>query len=323
MSSIYLTLVVPVYNEEATIRESWLVIHEELVKLQKPYEVIFVDDGSKDHTNEILIALRGEFPEIKILRFTKNHGHQIAITAGLDFASGQYTITMDVDLQHPPHLIPRFLEEAQKGVDIVSGIKEKTINRGFLKNALAYGFYKLLRWIAEIPIDPHVSDFRLYSYRALQTINSIRERDRYIRGLVSWTGFKQSYIPYTAPDRKTGYPKYTLKKLGQLAAYGIFSFSAFPTRLSLYIGFLIVLFNSIFLIGTIIHKLRHPSVIEGYTTILSFLLFLFSLLFIVLGIIGEYIFRVYQEVKRRPLYILESHEGLEGRPPLTPSAPIG
>lgn len=307
--SIDISIIVPVYNEDIVLPKFFSELHKELLKLSRSFEVIFVNDGSSDNTYKLLLSLHQQYSFIKVLSLSRNHGHQLAITAGMDFSSGQYTLTMDADLQHPPHLIHKFITKCEEGYDIVSGVKQRTIKRGLIKSILAISFYKIFQKISNISVDPHVSDFRIFSRKALDVIKGFRERDRYIRGIAVWSGFRQTTIPYTAPPRKAGAPKYTIKKLGQLAGYGIFSFSSFPMRISLYTGLIIITGNTVFLIGTIVHRLIDPTMIQGYTTILSVILFLFSFLFIFLGIIGEYIFKIFQEVKQRPLYILDSHHG--------------
>lgn len=305
MDEIYLSIVIPVYNEEENVRVIHEKLHEECQKINKTYELIFVDDGSCDDTIRMLCEIQTKDSLVRIIKLSRNHGHQIALSAGLDHAEADYTITMDADLQHPPEMIPKFLEAAEKGYEIVTGVKDRTEKRGLIKNVIATCYYAVFKRISEIKVEPNASDFRLYSRKALNVIKKMREKERYLRGIAEWIGFSQFKIHYTAPERHAGTPKYTISKLAKLASLGMFSFSAVPIRISTYIGVIIILINIVHIIFTFIVWLRNPEQVPGYTTLVIVMSFLFSWLFIAVGILGEYVYRIYEEVKDRPLYIID------------------
>jgi glycosyltransferase involved in cell wall biosynthesis len=306
MNRICLSIVVPVYNEEENIMYLYEKLMVECEKINKDYEIIFVDDGSHDNTVNILCNIQSTDPLVKIIKLSRNYGHQIALSAGLDHSAGDYTLTMDADIQHPPELIPKFLEKAvEEDCDIVTGVKEFTAERGMLKNLLATFYYWIFEKITKVHVEPNASDFRLYSRKAVDVIKGMREKERYLRGIAEWIGFSHGKISYVSPARHAGTPKYTIAKLAKLASLGIFSFSAFPVRVSTFIGISIIVFNVFFIVLTIILKIVRPELSPGYPTIIIAILFLFSWLFIVLGVIGEYIYRIYEEVKERPLYVVD------------------
>lgn len=311
MKSVYLSIVVPVFNEQENVQFLHEKLSDECRKIKKNYEIIYVDDGSTDKTIEIICSIQTVDPSVRIIKLSRNHGHQIALSAGLDHSEGEFTITMDADLQHPPELIPEFLKKASEGYDVVTGVKNYTVNRGALKNILASCFYNIFKRIAHINIEPNASDFRLYSRKPLDVIKRMRERERYLRGMVEWVGFKHCKLFYVSPERRAGTPKYTIAKLAKLASLGIFSFSVFPIRVSTYIGIVIIFLNFLFIIYTIVLKIAVPDLPTGYPTIIIAILFLFSWLFIALGIIGEYVYRIFEEVKGRPLYVIDWKKGLK------------
>lgn len=238
----------------------------------------------------------------------------MALSAGLDHARGDYVITMDADLQHPPELIPKFLDEAGKGFDIVTGVKTYTKKRGVIKTFFASAFYTIYKRITNINVKPNASDFRLYSKKACHVMRGMRERERYLRGIAEWIGFENSSIHFVSPERYAGKPKYTLLKLAKLASHGIFSFSAFPLRISAYIGIIIVVFNMAYILYALYAWLMDPGKVRGYTSLVIFILFLFSWLFISIGILGEYVLRIYEEVKGRPLYVIDWKKGFDESP---------
>ena len=311
MKGTYLSIVIPAYNEEDNIQPLYEKLSYECKKIDKDYEIIFVDDGSDDSTFKLLCELQSKDPSIKIIKLSRNHGHQLALSAGIDNASGEYTITMDCDLQHPPEMIPSFIEEAKKGFDIISGVKEYTEKRGIIKNLVATMYYWIFKKITKINVEPNASDFRLYSKKSLNVIKGMREKERYLRGMAEWIGFKHKKIYYICPARYAGEPKYTMLKLAKLASYGILSFSAFPIRASTYVGIGILLFNILLIIFAIIARIISKDIFPHFTLLIILSLFLFSWLFIALGIVGEYILRIYEEVKRRPLYIVECKKGFD------------
>lgn len=313
MQRPHLSIIVPALNEKENISVIYERIAKECKRIGLSYEILFVDDGSTDETPRILCGLRARDDRVRVIRLARNHGHQIAISAGLDHCLGAYAITMDADLQHPPEMIPRFLEEAEKGNDIVSGVKRRTVNRGALKNFLAAAYYEVFRRVTSIHVEPNASDFRLYSRKALRIILSMRERERYLRGIVEWTGLSHARIPYVSPERHAGRPKYTIRKLAQLASYGVFSFSAFPLRASLWIGVLVFLLDFLYVFQAVIEGTSSAGGGDANTWLWGLVLFLLGLLFLCLGMLGEYVLRIYDEVRRRPLYVVDWTEGVEGQ----------
>lgn len=311
VKDIFLSVVIPVYNEEENVKVLYERLTRECKKINREYEIIFVDDDSYDNTVSILSEFQAKDKSVKIIKLSKNHGHQLALSAGLDYSQGKYVITMDADLQHPPELIPKFLEEAQKGFEIVNGVKKYIEKSGSIKYLLSSCYYKILKAITRINVEEHSSDFRLYSRKAVEVINAARERERYLRGLAGWIGFKQTNIYHECPKRYAGKPKYTLTQSVRLASYAIFSFSAFPLRVTMFIGIGIVFLNIIYSLFSFIVWIKKQYIVPGYTSIVILLLFLFSWLFIAMGILGEYVLRIYEEVKKRPLYIIDWKKGFE------------
>lgn len=311
MEKNYISVIIPVYNEQENIPFLYKSLKPELSVIKEKYEIIFIDDGSEDNTFSTLCELQRNDHSIRIVKLSRNHGHQIALSAGLDHASGTFAITMDADLQHPPELIHKFLEEAFKGYDIVSGVKIKTESRGCIKNVFSTVYYWLFQKITKISVEPNASDFRLYSKKALSVIVKMRERERYLRGMAEWTGFKHNKIYYNCPPRHAGKPKYTISKLFKLASYGIFSFSSFPVRISTYIGFLILSVTFIFTLVFLTKYLFSHSPMNTNGIIHVLIFFILGWLLIALGIMGEYLIRVYEEVKGRPLYIIDSKIGFD------------
>jgi glycosyltransferase involved in cell wall biosynthesis len=283
--------------------------------LVEPYEIIFINDGSRDDSTMLLRDFQDRDARVKFLNFSRNFGHQIAITAGLDYSSGQAAVVMDADLQDPPEVIPRLIEQWRKGYDIVFAVRAKRQGEGFFKRATAALFYRLFRHMAatEIPLD--AGDFRLMSRRAVEALQSIRERNRFIRGLAGWIGFRQTAVTYVRDVRQAGETKYPLKKMLRFALNGLLSFSVVPLQLASYLGFLISSIGFFYIVYAIGLKLFTDRVVLGWTSVMVAVLFLGGVQLISLGIIGEYIGRIYDEVKQRPLYVVDEAKGFE---PLKP-----
>ena len=304
LKNIDLSLVLPVFNEEEVlpilVRELYSVCNF----LNKNYEIIFVDDNSHDKTPEILGQFASKDPRIKVLRFSRNFGHQAALNAGIDIARGEAIITMDGDLQHPPHLIPIFMKHAQEGSDIVIGERMKNKQNSAGRELAGRLFYKFLSSITGLEFR-NVSDFGLYNRSVVKVLKKLPERERYLRGMVQWIGFKKKYVPYVVESRRAGIPKHNIRKLAQMVLSGVTSFSAFPLRLAFWAG-LFVLAISIIFSGYIVwdHYLNADPLKGGNATVVILILFLGSLQMMVLGIMGEYFYKMFNEVKGRPLYIV-------------------
>jgi polyisoprenyl-phosphate glycosyltransferase len=313
---ILVTIVIPVYNEAEVLPTLYDRLTRVLEGLVESYEIIFVNDGSQDDSALFLRDFQARDARVKFLNFSRNFGHQIAITAGLDYSSGQAVVVMDADLQDPPEVIPRLIEQWRKGYDIVFAVRAKRQGEGFFKRATAAIFYRLFRCMTatEIPLD--AGDFRLMSQRAVEALQSIRERNRFIRGLAGWIGFRQTSVTYVRDVRQAGETKYPLKKMLRFALNGLMSFSLVPLQLASYLGFLISSIGFFYIVYAIGLKLFTDQVVLGWTSVMVAVLFLGGVQLVSLGIIGEYIGRIYEEVKQRPLYVVDEAKGFEQlRPP--------
>ena len=312
---ILYSIVIPVYNEAEVLPSLYDRLTRVMEGLVESYEIIFVNDGSRDDSTMLLRDFQDRDARVKFLSFSRNFGHQIAITAGLDYSSGQAAVVMDADLQDPPEVIPRLIEQWRKGYDIVFAVRAKRQGEGFFKRATAALFYRLFRRMAGTEILLDAGDFRLMSRRAVEALQSIRERNRFIRGLAGWIGFRQTAVTYVRDVRQAGETKYPLKKMLRFALNGLLSFSVVPLQLASYLGFLISSIGFFYIVYAIGLKLFTDRVVLGWTSVMVAVLFLGGVQLISLGIIGEYIGRIYDEVKQRPLYVVDEAKGFE---PLQP-----
>ncbi len=300
-----LSIVVPVYNEEEVIQASY----ERLKKVARSlapldYELIFVDDGSQDRSFPKLINLAGSDPRVRIVKFSRNFGHQIAITAGIDIARGDAVVVIDADLQDPPEVIRQFVEKWEEGYDVVYGVRETREGESRMKLLTASLFYRVLKKLININIPIDVGDFRLMSRPVVDQFKQIRERDRFVRGLVSWIGFKQIGVPYPRDKRYAGETKYPYRKMLKFALDGITSFSMVPLKMATWLGYSASLIAFLYACSALVQKVLGYTV-QGWATIVVFVLFLGGVQLICLGIMGEYIGRIFNETKQRPLYIVE------------------
>jgi glycosyltransferase involved in cell wall biosynthesis len=309
--SILYSIVIPVYNEVEVLPSLYTRLTRVMEGLVEPYEIIFVNDGSNDGSLPLLRDLRAGDERVKILGLSRNFGHQLAITAGLDHSSGQAVVVLDADLQDPPEVIPQLVDQWRKGYDIVFAVREKRRGEGLFKRVTAALFYRLLRRLTftEIPVD--AGDFRLMSRKAVDTLKSMRERSRFIRGLSGWIGFQQTSVPYVRDVRHAGTTKYPLKKMVRFAANGLLSFSSVPLQLASYLGFVVSCVSFVYIAYAIWLKLFTDHTILGWTSVMVAVLFLGGVQLLCLGIVGEYIGRIYDEVKQRPLYIVDEARGVE------------
>jgi polyisoprenyl-phosphate glycosyltransferase len=309
--AILYSVVIPVYNEAEVLPALYDRLTRVLEGLVEPYEIIFVNDGSQDGSPLLLRDFQARDEHVKFLSFSRNFGHQIAITAGLDYSSGQAAVVMDADLQDPPEVIPRLIEQWRKGYDVVFAVRAKRQGDGLFKRATAAIFYRLFRRLTATEIPPDAGDFRLMSRRAVEALQSIRERNRFIRGLAGWIGFRQTSVTFVRDMRQAGETKYPLKKMLRFALNGLMSFSIVPLQLASYLGFLISSIGFFYIVYAIGLKLFTDRVVLGWTSVMVAVLFLGGVQLISLGIIGEYIGRVYEEVKQRPLYVVDEAKGFE------------
>ncbi|MCL2623072.1 MAG: glycosyltransferase family 2 protein [Planctomycetaceae bacterium] len=304
-----ISVVVPVYNEEESLEAFYDAVSEQLNRLGMPWELVFVNDGSQDRSLEILHWLHERDSRVRVIDFARNFGHQIAITAGGNDASGDAVIFMDADLQHPPELIPEMIRLWQEGNHVVYTVRSYGEEIGWLKKKTSQWFYSVLNRISDTSFIPGAADFRLMDRRVVDSLNEMPERSRFVRGMVSWLGFRQIGIPYIANPRKAGVSKYTLRKMLAFALDGITGFSTKPLRWITYLGMMVasvsILYACYVLFETIFLGLQTP----GWPTLIITVLLLGGVQLISLGVIGEYIGKIYVETKQRPLYVVQKKIG--------------
>ena len=304
MSAPVLTVVIPAYNEEACLEELFRRLKVILEEVGEEYEILFVDDGSDDSTFEKLRMISAEDRRVRTFRFSRNFGHQAALSAGLERSRGQAVITMDADLQHPPEIIPELVEKWRKGHEVVLTIRRDTADSTPLKNLTARFFYRMINLLSPTPITPGAADFRLLDRKAVDALNAMPEKARFFRGLVPWIGFRQTEVSFEAPERFAGTTKYSYRKMFRLALHGILSLSAVPLRLATLVGAAVVTFGLMYGAYVVWTAFTNPASQKGWASIQIFVLLLGGTQIFFMGIIGEYIARVFEEVKGRPLYII-------------------
>jgi polyisoprenyl-phosphate glycosyltransferase len=299
-----LSIVIPVYNEESNISKLLASLEPVLEKLNLAYEILFVDDGSDDRTAEIIREEGMRNQHIRALVLSRNFGHQVALSAGLENAAGDIVITLDGDLQHPAELIPTLIEKHREGFDVVNTFRTDTDDLTAFKRQSSKWFYRLFNSLADVQIEPSSSDFRLYSRRFLKEFLKLEEKDRFIRGMIKWVGFPQTTVPYKAAGRNAGSTKYNKRKMLSLSSSGLTSFSSSLLRVPVLLGVVfcvVALFYSAYILYGWINHINVP----GWTSIIFVILFVGGIQLICLGIISEYILRIFNEAKRRPLYIVK------------------
>jgi dolichol-phosphate mannosyltransferase len=268
------------------------------------YEIIFVDDGSRDDSFNKLSGFAAADPHVRVVKLSRNFGHQIAITAGLDHARGDCIAIIDADLQDPPEVIGQFMDKWRENYDVVYGMRADRAGETGLKLATAALFYRLLKYITRFDIPVDVGDFRLMSRRAANELKQLREKDRFVRGLVAWIGFRQTGVLYHRDKRFAGTTKYSYGKMAKFAFDGITSFSTVPLKLSSWLGYAASAFAFLYLANVLVQKAMGITV-QGWATVMVAMLFLGGVQLICLGIIGEYLGRVFNEIKPRPMYVIE------------------
>ncbi len=318
MNAVSLSIVVPCFNEEACLRE----LHGRLGRAASSvagsdYEIVLINDGSRDRSWEIMRELAREDRHVVALNLSRNHGHQLALTAGLDLCSGDRILIIDADLQDPPELLPQMIEEMDRqGADVVYAVRRARAGETAFKRGTAKIFYRLLSKLAEIEIPLDTGDFRLMSRRALDALLSLPEQARFIRGMVAWIGFRQVPIAYDRAERHAGQTNYPLAKMMRLALDAVTGFSTAPLRFASHIGLWLVAASAL-LVAYIGFAFLTGRAIQGWTSLMFVVVVLGAVQMFVLGMIGEYLGRLYIESKRRPLYIVSEIAGhAEGRPTL-------
>ncbi|MCQ2100614.1 MAG: glycosyltransferase family 2 protein [Fibrobacter sp.] len=297
-----LSVIIPVFNEEEIVARTYEVLEEELKNVE--HELIFVNDGSKDRTREIVEGLLPSNPNNKIVNFSRNFGHQAAFSAGLDKASGDAVVIIDGDLQDPPSLIHEMLEKWREGYQVVYAQRNKRAGETIFKKFTAFAFYRLIGKLTSIEIPPDTGDFRLMDRCVVDQLKNLPERSRFLRGLVCWVGFKKIGVKYDRAERTAGTSKYPLKKMLRLAFDGITGFSSAPLKLSFYAGMFATIVGLGLFVWSIIEKIFYPTTtVPGWASLMTAIVFFGGVQLISIGIMGEYIGRIYDEVKQRPLYI--------------------
>jgi dolichol-phosphate mannosyltransferase len=306
------SLIIPIYNEEESIPELYRRVQGVMNKLGDKVELILVNDGSRDRSLKMIRELHEKDPRVCYISFARNFGHQAAVTAGLNFAQGQAVIVLDADLQDPPELIPSLIEKWQEGYQVVYAQRIKRKQESWFKKFSAYVFYRLLQRLADVNIPSDTGDFCLMDRCVVDLLNSMPERNRYIRGLRAWVGFAQTAVRFERDPRFAGEVKYTFKKSLALAINSLVSFSKIPLRLATYLGLFSALISLLMAVMVLYWRLQQPdSRLTGLATILMATFFLGSVQLISIGILGEYIGRIYEEVKGRPIYTIAELAGLE------------
>jgi dolichol-phosphate mannosyltransferase len=316
------SLVVPAYNEEGVIAELGRQLGSLMDALDGDAEAIIVDDGSSDGSYERMLELARSDPRFKLVRLSRNFGHQIALTAGVDVAAGDAVIVLDADLQDPPEVVLELVAKWREGYDVVYAVRDVREGDTWFKRKTALWFYKAFNRISEVQVPLDVGDFRLVDRRVLDVFNRMRESNRFVRGMFSWIGLRQTGVLYKREERFAGETHYPLRKMLRFATTGLISFSPAPLRFALRIGFFVSIFAFALAVWSLIVKLTGLYEVPGWTSIVLVVTVLGGMQLIMLGVIGEYIGDIHAEVKGRPLYVIGELENFTGMPDLPPRAVV-
>jgi dolichol-phosphate mannosyltransferase len=303
------SILVPVFNEEGVIPECHRRLKEVMDSAAEPYELIFIDDGSRDRSGEQLRALAAADPCVKVISFSRNFGHQIAISAGMDRAAGQAVVVIDADLQDPPAVILAMIEKWKEGYEVVYGKRGQRQGETAFKKASAFLFYRLLRRLTDVDIPTDVGDFRLIDRKVCDVMASIRERNRFVRGLISWVGFRQTAVTYLREKRFAGETKYPLSKMLRFAADAVIGFSYRPLKLATHLGLLTSLAGFGYLLYVLYLAIFTDRTVQGWASLIALNLIFNGIVLGILGIMGEYVGRIYEEAKGRPFYVVRETLG--------------
>lgn len=303
-----LSIVVSVYNEEQALPLFYQTTKPILEQLSWDYELLFVNDGSRDGSLLLLEQMAARDDKVRMISFSRNFGHEAAMIAGIDYASGDAIVCMDADLQHPPQCIPDIIARLEEGYGVISMVRTKNASAGFVKNFTSAAFYKLINTLSDVKFEANASDFFVISRPAADVLReNYREKVRFLRGYVQNIGFEKTTIEYEAHDRVAGESKYSLRKLFAFSMNTIMCFSNLPLKLGIYAGIFAALLGVAVMIYTLCTRQGAPS---GYATIVVLICFMFAILFVIVGIIGEYIAILFSELKDRPIYIVEKTENI-------------
>jgi len=306
---IVFSVVVPCFNEEEVIGETYRRLTAVMQSMGEAYEIVFVNDGSRDNTARIIADFCREDKNLRLIDFSRNFGHMPAISAGMDYARGEAVFVIDADLQDPPEVFPEMVAKWREGYHVVYGQREKREGEGWFKKLSAKIFYRLLRSMTNVDLPVDTGEFRLMDRKVVDTVNRLPEKNRYIRGLVSWVGFKQAPVTYVRQERFAGETKYPLRKMVVFAMDAITAFSYKPLKLATIMGFLMSFASFIYLVVIFYQRFFTDRTIAGWASIIGVLLLTQGIVMMILGLMGEYIGRLYEEVKNRPAYIVREVVG--------------
>ena len=298
------SVVVPAYNEEEVIGETYKRLTSVMRGMSEPYEIIFVNDGSRDRTAEIIAGFCTEDDSVRLINFTRNFGHMPAITAGMDNVRGQAVFIIDADLQDPPELFPEMAARWKEGYHVAYGKRVKRMGESWFKKVTAKIFYRFIRRLTTVDLPPDTGEFRLIDRRVCEAVSKLPERHRYIRGLVSWVGFRQVAVEYVREERFAGETKYPFRKMVSFALDAITAFSYKPLKLATSLGFIMSLVSFIYLLVIVGQRVFTDRLVSGWATTVGVVLLSQGLVLMILGLMGEYIGRIYEEIKGRPTYII-------------------
>jgi len=313
-TSVTLSVIIPIYNEEEVIPELNSRLRAMLDTIGESWEVVFINDGSSDKSAEMLDELASKESRYRVLHFSRNFGHQMAITAGTDYANGEAVVIIDADLQDPPEVIVAMVKKWREGYDVVYGVRTQRAGETLFKRVTAAMFYRVMRAMVGIDIPLDTGDFRLMSHRAVLALRGLREAHRFVRGMVVWVGFKHTAVHYSRLERFAGETKYPLSKMLRFAIDGITSFSTVPLRISSYLA--AVLGGGVLVLAawSLWVRFIHGSAVPGWTSTLLVVTLVAAPQFLMIGILGEYVGRIYEEVKRRPLYLVRDKRNIGAIP---------
>lgn len=314
------SIIAPCFNEEGVLPELYRRICQVMDQTGEPWELVLINDGSRDKTPQLMRELRAGDPRVKLIDFTRNFGHQIAVTAGLDYAQGDAVIIIDADLQDPPEVILQMIDRWKQGYEVVYAVRTKRKGESWFKEFTAKLFYRIIYRITDVDIPLDTGDFRLMDRRVVEAIKQMRERHRFVRGMTSWVGFRQTGVEYVREERFAGETHYPFSKMLKFALDAITGYSYAPLQIATFLGFLIAGLSAVAVVLVIYARLFMGQVgqeqFHGQATTLVMVLFLGGVQLITLGVIGEYLGRIYDEVKGRPLYLVRQVEGFEELEPI-------
>ena len=311
MKKRMVSIIIPVFNEEGNINHLYDRLKKVTTGQDAEFEFVFVNDGSKDASAHLLTDLAHQDSSVKLIDFSRNFGHQLAVTAGLDFCKGDCAVIIDADLQDPPELITSMLEEWSNGYDVVYAQRSRRKGESVFKRISASVFYRLLHHLTEVDIPLDTGDFRLIGRNVIDTLKKMPERHRFLRGMISWSGFRQTALEYVRDERYSGKTKYPLLRMFRFALTGITSFSFVPLQAASYFGFVVSGFSFLYALYILYLRIFTDETVQGWTSLIIAVLFLGGIQLITLGIIGEYIGRISDEVKQRPAYVIQKKLNIE------------